>query len=620
VKRTAPSLAADVFLIVLVTLVAYLPAFQNGFIVDDVFITKNELIRASDGLHRIWFTTEAQDYFPVTWSAWWMQWHLWGNDPMGYHVVTVALHAANAVLVGLVLRRLKIPGAWFAAMVFALHPVNVATAAWITEQKNTFSLFFGGLAALLYLRFDDSVAGPRGACPERSRRVAVTDAPQRVPIERHPTSGSTLTANATESVPSWIWFCLSLVAFLLALLSKAAIVMLPFALLGFVWWRRGKVRVIDLILSLPFFALSLIFGFMNIWFHHQHVLTKISPRLDGFLSRLLMAGWIPWFYLSKALWPVNLTFVYPKWDSDPGRWLSYIPGAILVACFALFWWKRKSWGRPLLFGLGYFVVMMFPVLGFFDHSFYRITVVADHWQYYSIVGVIALVGAFWQGLCDQMSRQLEGRVGRRLDIGSLVSVALLASLGAATWVRAGVYRDHESLYRDNVAKNPGAWMAHYNLGLNLWRDGRVDEAITAYRQTLRLKSDFTEVHNNLGVALVAAGDVNGAITEFQEALRLSPDNAEAHNNLGMALARQGQIGQAITNFEQAVKLNPGYVTAHANLAKALAQVGRTQDAIQQYEQVLKIQPNYPGVQHDLLAAQESLKHANPQLPPVGGSQ
>ncbi len=149
-------------LILLITVITYLPAWQDGFVFDDgTLILHNQLLKAPDGLQRIWFTTEAPDYYPLTWSLLWFEWHLWGNHPAGYHVVNVLLHAASAVLVWLVLRRLKIPGAWAAGLVFAIHPVNAATVCWVIEQKSTMAMLFYAASILLFLRFDEEGGGAR---------------------------------------------------------------------------------------------------------------------------------------------------------------------------------------------------------------------------------------------------------------------------------------------------------------------------------------------------------------------------------------------------------------------------------------------------------------------------
>ena len=304
---------AGAALIILLTVLAYLPALRAGFVFDDYpLILDNRMVKAHDGLHRFWFTTQAPDYYPLTWSLWWAEWRLWGPHPFGYHAVNVLLHAANALLIWMVLRRLKIPGSVAGGLVFALHPVNVATVAWISEQKNTLSMLFYLIAILLYLRFDDEARWPR-------------------------------------SERGWRWYGLSLAAFLLALFSKTAVVMLPVVLLGCLWWRRNRIRWKDLLYTLPFFALSLIFGLVTIWFQHNRALEGHVVQTVGFASRLATAGWVPWFYVYKTLLPFDLTVVYPKWQIDASHWLSYVPGVILIALLALFWWKRKTWwGRSVV--------------------------------------------------------------------------------------------------------------------------------------------------------------------------------------------------------------------------------------------------------------------------------
>ncbi len=551
-KNAWRSAAARAVLIVVLTVVAYLPALRAGFVFDDSeLITGNPMVRASDGLYRFWCTTEPMDYWPLTSTVWWLEWRIWGANAMGYHVVNVLLHAANAVLVWVILRRLKIPGAWLAGLVFAIHPVNVATVAWISELKNTLSMLFYAVAILLYLRFD-----------EEGR---------------------------------WPWYGLSLVAFLLALLSKAAVVMLPVVLLGCVWWMRGRVRWNDFLRSVPFFALSLVLGLVTIWFQYHQGFGEHLVRTEGPASRLAAAGWVPWFYLYKALLPLNLTVVYPKWQIDVSRWVSYVPGVILIGCLILFWWKRQSWGRPWLFGLGYFVVTLSPVLGFFRQSFHRHTLVADHWQYYSIVGAIALAVA----VVEKIWRRLGGPARYA---GTVAGVVVLLALAAGTWRRGCVYADDETLWRDNVAKNPNAWLVQYNLGSALSHAGKPVEAIGWYEQALRINPDYAEAHNNLGAALVQVGKIQEAIGHYEQALRIRPNYAEAHNNLGAALVQAGQVPEAIRQYEAALRIKPDSAGVYYNLGIAAEQAGRFEEAIGQYRQALRIKPDYADAHNNLGAA------------------
>ena len=487
-QRTGADWLTLAKLLVVVTVIAYLPALRGGFVFDDgPLIIINRLVRAHDGLYRFWFTTEAADYYPLIGSLWWLQWRVFGYHAIGYHAVNILLHAANAILVWTILQRLKIPGAWLAGLVFALHPVNAATVAWISEQKNTLSMLFYAVAILLYLRFY-----------EDSR---------------------------------WRWYGFSLAAFLLALLSKTAVVMLPVVLLGCVWWMRGRLRWTDWLRSVPFFVLSLVLGLVTIWFQHHRALQGHLVRSASFPARVAAAGCVPWFYLYKALLPVNLTLMYPQWHIDASHWISYLPGVLLAVCFLVFWRERRTWGRPLLFGLGYFVAMLFPVLGFFDQGFYVYSPVADHWQYYSIVGVIALA----VGAGEEVFRRV-GDQHRRW--GTVVAAGVLTMLGAATWQRAGVYATDETLWQDTVARNPYESRAYINLGAALKQAGKLDAAVGSYEQALRLNPDSAEAHNNLGGALLREGRVPEAIEQFEEALRLKPDFAAARNAL--ARLRAGQ--------------------------------------------------------------------------------
>ena len=332
-------------LIVLLTIVIYVPAMQGKFIWDDNNHLYDNLLTRENGLYRSWFTTENWNYWPLTWTVLWVGWQLWGLDPLGYHAINILLHAVVSLLIWRILRRLRVPGAWLAAVIFVVHPVNVQTVAWITQIKNLLAMFFYLLAILGYLRFE------------------------------------------YNNLKRW-YFC-SLLAFLMAGLSKTSVVMLPFVLIGCAWWQRGKISRGDLIRSLPFFALSGVLGVNEILFQYGSIGEDVV-RPEGFFSRLSGAGWAVWFYLYKAIIPYKLSFVYPRWSIDSSSVISYLPDIILFGAFVLFCWHRRGWGRPFLFGLGYFVMTLFRVLGFLDINFFRFSLFIFKHVIYKLIEYVRL--------------------------------------------------------------------------------------------------------------------------------------------------------------------------------------------------------------------------------------
>jgi Flp pilus assembly protein TadD len=535
--------------IIAATLLAYLPMWHAGFIWDDgLLLTANPLIKTHDGLYQFWFTTKAPDYLPLMSSFFWVEWRLWGMNAVGYHVVNVLLHAANALLIWQLLGRLKIPGAWLAAAIFALHPVNVETVACIAELKNTLSFFFFALTLLWYLKFDD--AGRRRC------------------------------------------YWLAWGAFLLALLSKGAAAPLPFVLLGIAWWRRGRVTWTDFRRSIPFFAVALVLGLVTVWFQNHAPIGEDAVRTDNFWARLAGAGWAVWFYLGKAMWPLNLMFVYPRWNIDATKALSYLPGLLLAAVFLICGWQRRRWGKAMLFGLGYAVLMLLPVLGFLNITFFRYSLVADHWQYFAIIGPIALVAAGLTAAWKSWGKA-------NLPLGFALGGVLLLALGALTWKQAGVYRDEETLWRNTATKNPACWVAQNNLGVILNQKGQTDEAISQLREVLRLDPDRAEAHYNLGIVLLNQGQTDEAAGQLQETIRLKPDDAEAHGNLGVALAKQGRTDEAIREYQEAIRIEPDNASTHSNLGFLLGQQGRADEAIAQLQESIHLKPDSAEAHYNL---------------------
>jgi tetratricopeptide (TPR) repeat protein len=563
------------------TFLAYLPALSGNFIWNDSDYVTAPSLRSLDGLVRIWAQVGAtQQYYPLLHSAFWLQHRLWGDNPLGYHLVTLLLHACSAVLFALILCRLfdggraqpgSIPAkadgpavaggdlpqpdsgvAWLAALLFALHPVHVESVAWITEQKNTLSLAFYLAAAMAYLRFDET---------------------------RRPRT-----------------YLAALALFVCSLFCKTVTATLPAALLVVFWWKRGRLDWRREILPLlPWLALGAAAGLFSSWVEQAYVGAQGADFNLPVVARTLVASRAIWLYAGRVVWPFGLNFVYSRWTVDATVWWQWLFPLGTLAAGAALWILRRRTRGPFAAFL-FFVGSLFPVLGFVNLYGMRYSWVWDHWQYLPDLGLLTLAAV---GLSAGW-RRAALRPGW---LGPGLAAALAVVLGALTWAHCGMFHDDLTLYRSTLSRNPACWMAHNNLG-NLWLEmpGRLDDAVAEFKEALRLQPDYAEAHNNLGNALSEMpGRLDDAVAEFKEALRLQPDFAGAHNNLGDAWSKMpGRINDAVAQFKEALRLRPGYAEAHNNLGNAWSKMpGRTNDAIAQYEEALRIKPDYAEAHNNL---------------------
>lgn len=348
-KSPRRRLAAGAALILALTALAYLPALEAGFVWDDDTHLTANLLLEEHGLRDSWLTTRPLNYWPLTSTAFWVENRIWGLEPRGYHAVNVLLHAGNAVLAWLLLLRLGVPGALACALLFALHPVNAESVAWVAQRKTLLSLCFAELSLLAYLAFEEDGGRLR-----------------------------------------YLW---SLGAFALALLGKGSTVTLPLVILLCLWWLRGRLGAADVRRTLPHFAVAAVMSAVEIWFQYTRAMGGDAVPAESLLARAARAGWVVWFYLSKALFPVDLSLVYPRWEIDPGSVAAWLPDLALAAAFWLAWRQRAGAGRAVLFALAAYVAMLLPFLGFLDIYFFHYSLVADHYQYGAILAPLALAGA-----------------------------------------------------------------------------------------------------------------------------------------------------------------------------------------------------------------------------------
>jgi tetratricopeptide (TPR) repeat protein len=540
-------------------LACYWPALRGAFLWDDqAHVTAPEL-RSLAGLGRIWTDVHAtQQYYPALHSAFWVEHRLWGDATLGYHLVNVLLHASAAVLLMLLLRRLRVPGAALAALIFVVHPVSVESVAWISEQKNTLSLVFYLLAALAYLRFD-TLRGQSGA----ARTYAAAS-----------------------------------LCFALALLSKSVTATLPAALLVMQWWRAGRLSWRrDVVPLLPWFVVAVASGIFTAWVERTIIGADGAAFDLSLAQRFALAGHVVVFYLGKLVWPARLMFFYPRWTvpAAASAWWGY--GAVVVAITAALWIFRGRNRGPLAAWL-FFIGSLFPALGFFNVYPFRHSYVADHFQYLASLGVIVAVAA--------LATTLAGSVAPRWSAATTVTAGtLVVVLGLVSRAQSQSYTDVRTLYEATLRLNPDSWIAHNNLGRELFETKSADvvpAAIAHFEAALRVRPDYAEAHYNLGNALLRAGRPPAdAINHYAAAVRLRPSYAEAHNNLGNAWAQiPGRLSDAVAEYEIALRLNPVLAEGHFNLGNALVKIpGRRSEAIAEFEATLRLQPDHFAAHRNL---------------------
>lgn len=603
-------------IVAVITLLAYQPAWHGGLLWDDDAHVGGPELRTLDGLRRIWLVPRTtQQFYPVLHTSFWVQQRLLGDSTTGYHLVNILLHIGCVVLVLKILRFLRVPGAELAAIIFALHPVNVETVAWISERKNTLSGLFGLAATLAYLRFDQSreldgssresstsFHSPRNDERHRRRRIYV--------------------------------FAIGL--FVLGLLSKTAIVTLPLAWLAIFWWKRGAISWRrDVVPVVPFVVLSAAAGLMTSTIESGNIAYRTRLLDLSLVDRCLIAGRAFWFQMSKLFWPSDLMFVYPRWNINAEVWWQYLFPIGVVGLLVILWSLRR-WSRALLAGVLVYILLLLPSLGFLNIYFFIYSFVADHWQYLACLGIITPCASGIVLLAERRKRwQAWLEPGVTLVIGGALFVV--------TSHQSRMYGDIETLYRTTIARNPACWMAQVNLGNILYKanrvpeamelfkqaseikpavahygvgnalidKGRTSEAIEEYRQALRIDPDYVEAHNNLGNALLLTGEVSQAIDEYEQALRSDRNNAQAHGNLGNALVRAGRASEAIEHFQKALRMTPNSASTHNNLGAALAQIGQTSEAIAEFKTALRIDPGYMDARNNLNKLEETQKPLKP---------
>jgi Flp pilus assembly protein TadD len=577
--------------IIIAVAVVYLPALRGDFVWDDfLLITGNPLLQNVSGLVEIWSGGRTADYFPLTNTIFWIEHHLFGANATGYHAVNILLQIANALLVWRLLTRLNIPGAWLAGLIFGIHPVHVASVAWISELKNLLAMFFALLSILCFLELDD----------KRLRNSATA-------------------------------YAASLVFFALALLSKTQVVFLPFVLMLCAWWRNKEsagTKTTDalrwaVIRSWPFFLLAIVLGLVTLWFQNRGI-GEEEIVIGSLPRRFVNAAMAIWWYAGHLFAPVRLMAIYPNWRFDSPCILEWLPLIALIGVLAGLWHWRNRGTRGALFAVACFVVALLPSLGLVRMAYVRSgTLVADHLQYFADVSLLALFSA---GIAYAWNHRQ-----RATKIATATIVTLLAgTMATYAFGRAEVYRNEETLWQDNLSKNPDAWQAHIMMAQRRFKQERYAEAAYHAGRAAELKPELADIHNELGLAYCRLERFEEGIAEYRKALQLkeakpstarSAGVAKIRANLANALAitanhlsesapevpeeAMRRYDEAVRQYEEALELDPQQPAIHRNLGMLLAQLGRYDEAIPHLRATLQMVPNEPVARETLDAIEAS---------------
>jgi tetratricopeptide (TPR) repeat protein len=542
--------------LVVATILAYWPALHGGFLWDDdSHISANATLHTLSGLQAIWFKLGAtEQYYPLTFTLFWIGYHLWGLDTFGYHLLTLSLHCVTSLLLWQVLKRLRVRGAFLAGALFALHPVCVMSAAWMTELKNTLSGALALGAAWAYLRF--AGLGVYDGVKGSEKRV--------VPVD-------------------WRFYVLALVLFELALLAKTAVSFLPLTLFLIVWWQRERLCWRELWPLLPLLGMAVAMGQVTSYVEQHSGGASGAQFHIGFPERVLISGRSFWFYLGKIFFPWHLTFIYPRWQVNAGVWWQYLYPAATVGVLWGLWKLRRRIGKGPLVGLMHFYISTSFLILILVLYMTRYSFVSDHWQYFGCMSVLALAAA-------GISRGL-GRFERVSPLlKPVLAGTLLLVLGVLTWRQCGTYTNLETLWQITIARNPDSFIAYDNLGIIFFKQGQMDQALALLRKAVEIESN-AETCDNLGLALIKQGDLDGAIAELRKAVAHQPDYADAQHNLGLALLRKGQVDEAIIHLQKAVSVQPNNPEAQNSLGNALLQKGQRSEALVHFQIAWELQPD-----------------------------
>lgn len=589
---------------------AYWPAIHAGFIWDDdAYVTHERFARTWSDLWRIWTDVKfTPQYYPLVHTTYWIEYHLWHFNPVGYHTVNILLHAGTACGAALALVRLgwsRWP-AWLAGALFALHPLNVESVAWVTERKNTLCGFF------FVLTFHAMLSVYR--------------------IKRRETDVLTPWAKEDDREPfPWRMYLLALALFALTLTSKTVGSVLPGVVAVMLWWkgRRLDPRVVWPLV--PMFVIGAGMGRITSWLEKTHVGAVGQDWDISFLDRTLIAGRVVCFYVGKWFWPEPLMLIYPRWKVSHEPWQFLFPLAAAAVLIAL-WALRDKIGRGPLAALLIYLGCLLPASGYFDIYPQRFSFVADHFCYLATLALaVFTIGAGWT-----LAEVIRPRISASRWLAGCAAVGVVIASVLLTNHRSRAYESLETIWQDNYEKDPDSLFALINLShiretqgkpdealamlqraadlhkhpiayttlaIYLERHGKRDDAVMAYRQAVAgfrgIEPERGVAHQALGRLYMEAGKYSEAAGELMLALQCRPNDVESALHLGEILQQQNQFARAVPYFESVVAARPMHENSWLNLSLCYYQQRRFEDAASAAQRVLELDPKNARANHNL---------------------
>lgn len=545
------------FLVLLVGIV-FGQTLWHGFINydDDLYVYQNPDVTGGLVLHKIFgaFThaTGPDEWYPLTEISHMLDWQLYGANAGGHHLTNVLLHAANSILLFLLLR--KMTGAlWpsaFVAAVFAVHPLRVESVAWVAERKDVLSGFFFLLTLWMWVRYVQ----------------------KRPPIE----AKSIMAYDPRQ----WTWdYYLALGFFILGLMSKASIMTLPAVLLLLDCWPLSRPRFWPALIleKAPFLLVGAVAGAITVLTQKDVVQSVHDLTVPWRIGNALLAYAD---YLWHMVFPVGLALLYPAPDSHLSPLQVGAAAGLLIVISAGVVMGRKKYPF-LLMGWLWFLIMLLPMI---DMQQAGDQTRADRYTYLAQIGLYILITwgmtGIWRSwkLSQQVLQFAAGII--------LVALAVDACALTASW------KDSITIWTRTLAQTPQSGVAHCNLGIALAGQGDWDDAVTNFEQALQMNPNDARVLDNLGKVLIAQKKPDDAIQYFNRALQLDPNDAKAINNSGVALGVEGKTDEAIQHYQHALQIDPRYAEASFNLGNAWLNQGKLDDAAGAYQQATQLQPNF----------------------------